>query len=355
MEDFRLATGVTTGWTRLFRFAPALMEVPAQASADSRPNHSSAPGISRATPPSHGLRPWLILAAVWASSGAYLAHYLYRTWYPHDEGCLAEAALRVMHGQLPHRDYIELYTGGQAYLHAFAFKVFGMQLTSMRIMLFLFFLAWVPALYFVARELAPDWIAGLLTLLCVAWSVPNYTAAMPSWYTLFFATFGLAALMRYLRRPSPWWLLLAGLCGGLSFLIKSVALYFVGGVLVFFVYREQRVTEQDSARSASRSWFYSAFVGLCSLAMVLALLRLVGETGGPPEYLHFVLPGAMLATLLILREAKAARGGDATRFLRLFRMAAPFLAGFAVPVALFLLPYARAGALGAWFFGIFVL
>jgi hypothetical protein len=70
---------------------------------------------------------------------------------------------------------------------------------------------------------------------------------------------------------------------------------------------------------------------------------------------QFVLPGAALAALLIRNEWSQPAGGSRPRFVALAHLVAPFLLGFAVPVAVFLVPYARAGALGALLNGVFVL
>src|SRR5689334_6551731 len=110
---------------------------------------------------------WWLLAFVLALSACYEAAYLYRGWIPHDEGCLADSALRVMQGQLPHRDYIEIYTGGLAYLDAFAFKTFGLRFVNLRIVLFLFFLLWVAAVFWIATNFASGWLAAAVTLLAV--------------------------------------------------------------------------------------------------------------------------------------------------------------------------------------------
>jgi len=50
------------------------------------------------------------------------------------------------------------------------------------------------------------------------------------------------------------------------------------------------------------------------------------------------------------QPARAARASPASA-----RLLVPFLAGVALPVALFLVPYARSGALGAFVYGVFVL
>src|SRR6202007_2685673 len=137
------------------------------------------------------------------------------------------------------RDYTEIYTGGLAYLNAFAFLIMGEDLAAIRIVLYVFFLLWIPVFYWTASRMVSDWIAGGVTLLAVVWSIPKYPAAVPSWYNLFFATFGLAALFAYLSDRSRKWLFIAGLCGGCSFLVKSIACFYFVGVLLFFLFFEQ--------------------------------------------------------------------------------------------------------------------
>jgi len=53
-----------------------------------------------------------------------------RGWVPHDEGLLGQSAERLLAGQLPHRDFDEVYTGGLSYLHALAFEVGGVRLIA---------------------------------------------------------------------------------------------------------------------------------------------------------------------------------------------------------------------------------
>src|SRR5216684_2399175 len=200
-------------------------------------------------------RRWVLLALVLLLSALYMARELKRGWVPSDEGTLAESADRVLRGELPHRDYHEGYTGGLSYLNAMAFRLFGTNLASLRYMLFLFFLAWVPAVYYAASRFVSAPVAGAVTLLAVAWGPPNYAAAMPSWYNLFFATFGLAALLRYIEVQTGRWLLLAGFCGGMSFLFKLTGLYFVAGSVLFLLFREQMARGAASPVRRKDLWY----------------------------------------------------------------------------------------------------
>ena len=294
-----------------------------------------------------------VLLIVWLLSSAYLALNLDRGWFPNDEGTLGQAAERVLHGEIPNRDFVDPYTGGLAYLDALIFRLFGVNLFWLRLFLFAIFLIWVPALYAIAREFLSPWIAGVVTLVAVAWSVPNYAGAMPSWFCLFLATFGTFALTSYVRSPKLSWLILAGLCGGASFLIKSVALYYVAAALLFLVYREQSLARRGPL--AQRNTVpYVVFLSLCLVLFVLSIVKLVFRIGDVPEFVHFVFPGLLLASLLVARERVKPRISSRHRLRQLLGMAIPFLLAAAFPVLLFVAFYWRNDGLSELIQSLFV-
>ncbi len=304
---------------------------------------------------SGSLKWWLILFAVWGLSAVYTASGLNRGWVPHDEGSLAQGAERVLGGELPHRDFEELYTGGLTYLNALAFRALGINLRSLRVVLYVFFLAWVPVVFYVASRFTSALAAGAVTLLAVAWSVPIYAAAMPSWYNLFFAVFGIAALFHYLETDRYSWLFLVGISGGLSFLAKVSGLYYIAAVLLFLVFREQCLAHTEFLRTQKRGRVYPIFVRTILMVFVMLLIRLIATSGVPIDIIYFVLPGAALAVLLILRESNGIPGSDRKRFKTLLRMLVPVLVGAILPVAIFLTRYVLAGSLTAFFHGVFIL
>lgn len=297
---------------------------------------------------------WLTLAVVWTVSVVYLAVHLRQGWVPSDAGMLAEMAERVLRGQVPHRNFIEVYTGGLTYLNALAFRLFGVNFFSLRIPLFLFFVGWVPSVYFIARRFARPLVAGAVTLLAVAWSVPNYPEAMPSWYNLFFATWGVLAFFRFTETGKKRWLWIAGGCGGLSFLVKISGLYFVAAGLLFLVFHEMCLAKSGAARSDRRGLSFRLFVtaGLLLYLISVALLISARPTAG--EFVYFVLPSGCLV-LFLLWEGWCGRFPGATgRFRALLSTCLPFLGGVTVSIACFLLWYASQGALGAWWAGTFI-
>lgn len=286
-----------------------------------------------------------VLLVVWGLSVAYTLAHLDRGWVPHDEGLLAQTAERVLQGQLPHRDFDDTYTGGLAYLHALGMVVFGTNLLSLRVVLFLFFLGWVPALFSIASRFARPSVAALTVLLAVAWSVPHYPAAIPSWYNLFFATFGMVALLRYVEQPAPRWLLLAGLWGGLACLVKITGLFYLGGALAFLVFHEQTVAAGAVGGRVRGAPVYRLALAIGAALVIAALVALVWSRG-PRELWYSVMPAGVVAGVLWWHEGVARPSGSWERFARLAGLAAPFIAGAALPLLLFAIPYAASGALG---------
>ena len=315
---------------------------------------TSAPASLHEMPRRNPVRWLAILLAVWCASGIYEGAHLKRGWVPWDAGAYAQSAARVLAGQLPHRDFTEVYTGGLTYLNAAAMRVFGVNLAAERLMLFAFFLAWIPAFYWIASRFCRDWIAGGLTFLAVAWSVPNYSEAVPSWYNLFLATFGAAALLAYGKRRHWIWLFLAGACGGFSFLAKSVGLCYVAGALLFFAYHEQTVSarapEMDAHPQIGAPWrlnAYSAFLFACLAAFLFVLIRVIARLDSSGDVILFIVPGMALSCALVWNEleARPARASR-RRFAELLRLAIPFSAGAIAPFVICFAPFARAHAAG---------
>jgi hypothetical protein len=296
---------------------------------------------------------WTVLAVVLVVAGIYAGFHISRGWAPSDDGTLSQSALRVMQGQLPHREFAEIYTGGLSFIHALAFRAFGVNLMSLRICVFLFFLAWLPAVYYIALRSTSAMAAGAITLLAVAWGYPNYPAAMPSWYNLFFATFGAAALLRYLDVRTRRWLFVAGVCGGVSILIKVIGAYYVAGALLFLAFLEQSESADEigAGESSNNSWSYRIFSVSALMLFLAILLDVLHARLGMAEFYHFVLPSTVVVVLILLGE-RSVRAGSTQRFKTIFRAVIPFLGGVIGPVIVFLMPYARSGAIGQFLSGV---
>jgi len=169
---------------------------------------------------------------------------------------------------------------------------------------------------------------------------------MPSWYNLFFATFGLAALLRYVEVQNRRWLVIAGICGGISFLFKMTGLYFVAGALLFLAFREQSSRNPKPAYRNKNVW-YRAFLVVSVFSYEALLLALLWKQANVATYLCFWLPNLAMGAAIIWSEfyLKHKRNG---RFAFLFRELIPFGAGVALAIAAFLMPYLLTGSLSSF-------
>lgn len=290
----------------------------------------------------------LLLLVLWAAAALYVLHYLPRGWIAHDEGTIGQSAERVLGGELPHRDFDDPYTGGLTWVNAGAMRVFGVNLLAPRMMLYLVFLGWVPALWGIARRVAPPAEALLFVALAIGWSIPNYSVALPSWYNTFLATFGVLAFMKWQEAPRARWLVVAGLMGGVSILFKIVGLFYVAAGLLFLAHREQHASRVARAEPGERGVgpFGVALLALVALFLVLVALTVDGEHR-LRQLVTWVVPIAAVCALIVREELAWRHEPFAPRLRRLLETALPFLAGVALPVALFLVPYVASGSVGA--------
>jgi len=294
----------------------------------------------------------IVCGIVIATVAAILAPLMMRGWIPHDEGTLAQSAHRVLLGQLPHRDFDEIYTGGLAFLHAGAFRALGERLTSLRVVLLGFILVSIPAFYYIASRFAPAVTAGIVTIAIVGWSFMNYAASMPSWFNLLFAIGGCAALMRWRETDRLRWLLLAGVCGGLSVTIKVVGFYFVAAALLYLAF-EAASSSEDAAEGRSTADML-ARIALCvgitvASTLPFAMMRSAASLG---QFVNLAAPATATALFVSFQVMRAA---NARALTRLLKNAAVLFVGVVLPVLLFMIPYLKSGSTGALYEGLFVL
>ncbi|HEV7242052.1 MAG TPA: hypothetical protein VGQ36_22670 [Thermoanaerobaculia bacterium] len=288
------------------------------------------------------MRPVVVLILLLVASLAYLAPFVRSGWVPHDEGLLGGTAERVMAGERPHVDFDDPYTGGQAYLHALAFRIGGARLSTLRWLLYAFSIPFIVALWAIARRALSPWWAAAVAGAGVVWSLPNYFASLPSWYNLFFALFGLVALLRWLETRGRWWIVAAGLCGGLSILVKISGLYFVAAVFVVLLHAD----DEQHRRTRLGAIFAIAGSVLAALFPIFILAKRVSIE----SIAHFVIPPALICLVI---ASDAWRRGAAPPGV-LLRRVALLAVGVVLPISCFAAPYVAAGRLRMLLDGIFI-
>jgi hypothetical protein len=176
---------------------------------------------------------------------------------------------------------------------------------------------------------------------------------MPSYYNLFLATFGTAALFRHIEGGGRRWLVLAGCCGGLSFLVKSVGIFFLVAGGLFLLFRAQIQSRRDAEVDDRPSKGFLLLETAGCLGLIMALVAMLGERRTVMDVLHFVIPVTAVVTVLLWCEWREGRGGLQTRIRRAWALLGPFAAGAITPLAIFLVPFFATGSLDFFADGVF--
>ncbi len=226
--------------------------------------------------------------AVGALTALALLPVAFRGWIPHDEGTLAQAATRILDGQMPHIDFLDVYPGLQGFIHAGFMAVLGESIASMRIAwLVVAAIAGLVSFHLVVRELGLAWatISGFAFTLA---GFVFYPSSMPTWWNLA-AALAVAWLLQASQRPRSRdgrrYVLLAGLITGASILIKST-----GGAIVAipaFLWLLSR-----SPRRSDMS------LAVCSILGATAVMAVV--VPGAPLSRFILIGGPALAGLVLI-------------------------------------------------------
>ncbi len=296
---------------------------------------------------------WLLLATCLISFALFTAR-IDEGFIGADDGTLAHAAERVLHGERPQVDFYDNYTGGLSYVDAFGLKLFGMRMQSLRWILFLFFAAWVPAIWYLASQFASPPGASLITLLAVFWSTPNLSRSGGILVQPVLCHLWDGGAVSLYRRPPAVWISLAGISAGASFLFKIAGLYFLAAMILFLVFDGQSAEPVPEGESGS-GWAYFALIALALCGLDCMLWCLIRSRASAASVYNFLLPVLALSALLMARAWQSRRGAGWRRLRRLGIRILVLTSGFLAPVLFYLLPYLHAHALGRWLYGVLVI
>lgn len=285
----------------------------------------------------------------------YLLPFVGRGWIPHDEGTIAGDAVRLLDGELPHVQFQDPYTGGMTWLYAGLFRVFGIDLLTIRWALLAAAAVSTLAWYDVALRFAKPLPAAAVALVGLLWSFPNYFAGLPSWWALTFASLGLVAFARFLETRRSTWLFALGVSVGLACAFKQTGLYLVAGAWLAVAFDERqdrpRATGVNSGPTSAR------LVRLIGVALVcIGLAFVVGMLPSVGTLMLLVSPIVLVAAHVMIDEWRfggvTRDGGDGV--VTLLTRTAVLGLGVAVPVAIVCLPY-LGGQLSAFAYGALIL
>jgi len=224
-----------------------------------------------------------------------------------DEGYFAQQTWRVLHGQVPFRDFDSLYTPGLLYVHA-AVMTFMPHLLALRALSMLFRIAAAALLYVLARPVvaAPLWAALPSVFLLVGFDdAPGRWEPHPSWPATVAA---LLAVWCITVAPSRRWLFAAGLAAGAAYALKQNTGVFMLVALVLHDWR-RALLPIAGFTAATIVWLTPLLVAVdgeyASLGPLIGEVNL-GGLASPPE-LTILIPLACLGAGLWLVRLPDAR------------------------------------------------
>jgi hypothetical protein len=233
-------------------------------------------------------------ALVIFSGYAWAAHYDLDLY---DEGYFLDLGQRVLHGQIPYRDFDTYYTPGIFYLFVATFKLFGVSVLPIRLLFAAIRTSCCVLLYLLARRLSA-WPFALLPVLVMLGldPVPIEPEPHPAWPALLATLLMIEALARYTRRQRWTWIALGALAAAGAFAFKQNVGAFALLAIVAYVLLVRRDPDGLGLGIAR-----SAFVA----GAVIAIIVFLDKAALPQSSLRASLPVLLsLLCVLIARRPK---------------------------------------------------
>lgn len=291
--------------------------------------------------------------AAWVGATCSVAISFALLWYvvpygmfPHDEGQYGQSATRILDGELPHRDFHEMYSGGLSYWHALLFRLFGKELIVLRRALVCLAMPAVLAAYAISlRFTRMSLLAGVVAVASVFAMIGSNHAATPTTYLAILSLVVVWLLIKDTEAGDIRWLVLAGILCGFALTIKITGLYTLAATGLVITFRGTPGVTAPWAGGRAIERVYRGAVAAIALAAG-PLLVAAHPTANTLAY--FCLPTTAVALTLPF----AGRPFDPRTML--WRHVV-LVTGTALPVVLFMVPWVRAGAVGELYEGLFVM
>jgi hypothetical protein len=158
---------------------------------------------------------------VFLASCLYLCLFYNYTVLNVDEGVSLQGAERILHGEVPYRDFFSFYTPGSYYLAVLLFRVFGNSIHVVRAALVIYGGLFSLFTYVMARRVCPRWNSLLAALLVTLTALPSRFAVLHNWDSTLVACAAIYSSVLLLERPRGMWAFVSGSLVALTFLIEQ--------------------------------------------------------------------------------------------------------------------------------------
>ncbi len=175
---------------------------------------------------------------------AILINFHDQFWWPVDEGVYAYVAQRANAGAIIHRDIIDLHGGYGNLLNAWAFRMFGEDLLSLRYPLVFISFVQCMIVYILLRSHG-NWVALVGTVTVAAFSFVQFPNPSANWHALG-AFFCLCLCLEKMPKASAKRLLMAGAIVGVCFFTRQLSGVFLAlGLIAVLLSEASRETGQS--------------------------------------------------------------------------------------------------------------
>jgi HEAT repeat protein len=216
-----------------------------------------------------------------------------------DEGHLLHGIYRTYQGQLPYVDFHSGYSPAVYYSNVGVFKLLGLNLVSLRLVLALVNALGVVCLYWLARHVGASVAAAGTACLLYVGLIPfhdgqfaPFNIPYPAWYVTLFWLLSLVALLRWWETGRARFVLVAGLTAGMSFAFKqNGGLLNLAGIGIAVTLLQRPMASGDGSRAPG--WVATAASAVHRIVPVLGALgffEMMRRSAGMREGLLFALP-----------------------------------------------------------------
>jgi hypothetical protein len=243
------------------------------------------------------------IGAFWAASallnGLLLWHFHDRYWYPTDDGIHAHIAERLLAGEIFSLDVQDIHPGYAHFLNVAAFRLFGVDMVSLRYPLIL--VAFLQScLVYALLSRRGVMLAAIGSIAATALGVVQFMSPTANWYCLGLVV-ALACWLTWLPAGHPARLIGAGvLLGVLTLFRQLTGVWAAMGVFVITMLEE-------SEAGPNRGLWLGRLLVLTMLTATLGYLVLSPETNVGGILLIAAWPVAMLSWLLVRARVAHAR------------------------------------------------
>lgn len=242
-------------------------------------------------PPARHTLAWTVFLAVSILNAGVLWHFHDRYWYPTDDGLYANIAERLLSGEILNVDVQDIHPGYLHFLHVAAFRMFGIDMVSLRYPLVLAGFVQACLVYALLRR-RDILLAALASLATTAFGVIQFVDPTPNWYCPLFVV-ALACWLAWLPPGHRARLTGAGLLLGLLTLFRQLSGVWVAMAVVVLVLLE------GHDRNRERGGWLSRGLLVVMLAALVGYQILSPETGPGGVVLIAVWPMAILVWMLV--------------------------------------------------------